>query len=363
MSGMGFEFGRAESAEEIAAVQRLRYEVYVEELGRYGDVADGVGGLLAEPEDDTGWVFYGRDGDEIVAATRMTWGGDGFSDRQVEQYQLAPFLDEIPPELVGVGERNSVLPAYRGTGVFNELMAHTYPFVEATDLRLMFGCCEPHLLSLFLGMGQRPYATNNINSPSAGYLIPLVSFIPDVEALRGIGHDAAPDELPGCVEQVLARGGAVRSEVLSTPNDYWSEIHQTLDELHAQGISAFEGFGDDETQRCITRSSIIECAAGDRVLKKGGTARNIFIVLDGILEVRDGNRVVGVLSAGDAFGEMAFLLERPRSFDVDAATAGTRVLSLSEGALRRMIAEDPTIAAKLLLNLSKMLCVRLIKAD
>ena len=68
-----------------------------------------------------------------------------------------------------------------------------------------------------------------------------------------------------------------------------------------------------------------------------------------------------MLTAGDAFGEMAFLLERPRSFDVDAATDDTRILSLSEGALRTMIAEDATIAAKLLLNLSKMLCVKLIR--
>ena len=87
------------------------------------------------------------------------------------------------------------------------------------------------------------------------------------------------------------------------------------------------------------------------------------MVLDGTLEVLDDNRVVGVLSTGDAFGEMAFLLERPRAFDVDAATEQTRILSLSEGALRKMIVEDPTVAAKLLLNLSRMLCVRLIKAN
>jgi CRP-like cAMP-binding protein len=98
------------------------------------------------------------------------------------------------------------------------------------------------------------------------------------------------------------------------------------------------------------------------VLKRGGSARNIFVVLDGTLEVRDDDRIVGVLSAGDAFGEMAFLLERPRGFDVDAADP-TRLLSLSEGALRKMIAEDATVAAKLLLNVSKMLCVRLIRAN
>jgi CRP-like cAMP-binding protein len=73
--------------------------------------------------------------------------------------------------------------------------------------------------------------------------------------------------------------------------------------------------------------------------------------------------VVGVLSAGDVFGEMAFLVERPRAFDVDGATDGTRILSLSEGELRKMIAEDAIVAAKLLLNLSKMLCARLIKAN
>jgi CRP-like cAMP-binding protein len=77
---------------------------------------------------------------------------------------------------------------------------------------------------------------------------------------------------------------------------------------------------------------------------------------------RDGDTIVNVLSPGDAFGEMAFLLERPRSFDVDAATAA-RVLSLSEGALRAVIADDANIAAKLLLNLSRMLCVRLIRAS
>jgi CRP-like cAMP-binding protein len=165
------------------------------------------------------------------------------------------------------------------------------------------------------------------------------------------------------VAEVLTRTPSVRSEALSAPDDYWSEIRRTLDELDAQKIATFDGFSADETRRCIARSTIIECEAGDRVLKRGGTARNIFVVLDGTLEARDGDRIVNVLTAGDAFGEMAFLLERPRAFDVFAATDGTRVLSLSEGALRGMIAEDSSVAAKLLLNLSRMLCVRLIRAS
>ena len=357
-----YELGRATTPEEIAAVQRLRHAVYVEEMDRYHDVSGEAEGRFAEPEDDHSWLFYARDGDEVVAATRMTWGGDGFSDRQVEQYQLAPFLAELPAEIMAIGERNTVLPAYRGSGVLDELLMLCGTEMSAHDLRLVFGCCEPHLLSMYLKMGQRPYAEHNINSPAAGYLVPLVSFVPEVDALRGLGRAAAADALPHCIEAVLTRGGAVRSEVLSAPDEYWTEIRRTLDELDAQQLAAFDGFTDDEARRCIARSTIIECEADDRVLKRGGTARNIFVVLDGMLEVRDGDAIVNVLRAGDAFGEMAFLLERPRSFDVDAAVDGTRILSLSEGALRKMIAEDATVAAKLLLNLSKMLCVRLIRA-
>lgn len=71
--------------------------------------------------------------------------------------------------------------------------------------------------------------------------------------------------------------------------------------------------------------------------------------------------MIAVLSPGDAFGEMAFLLERPRSRDVYAATDGVRILSLSEAQLRKMISSDPAIAARLLLNVSKMLCRRILE--
>jgi hypothetical protein len=361
---MTITLARATTRAEIEDVQRLRYAVYVEEMGRYQDVTGAADARFEEPEDEEGWIFYARDGDQVVAATRMSWGGNGFSQRQVDQYQLTPFLDEIPAAHIGVGERNTVLPSYRGTGVLDTLMMELLTPIVEHDLRLVFGCCEPHLLTLYLKMGQRTYARHNINSPAAGYLIPLVSFIPDVESLRGFGTSTRPDELPSCVREVLARGGSVRSEATTATDEYWAEIRQTLDQLDNERTAAFDGFSDDETRRCIARSTIIECAAGDRVLKRGGSARNIFIVLSGVLEVRNQEgRVVNVLSAGDAFGEMAFLLERPRSFDVDAVTDDTHILSLSEGALRKMIADDATVAAKLLLNLSKMLCVRLIRVS
>ncbi|HET9729996.1 MAG TPA: cyclic nucleotide-binding domain-containing protein [Acidimicrobiia bacterium] len=357
---MAIAFAQATTADEIEAVQRLRHRVYVEELGRYADVSEH--GIFAEPEDATSWLFYAHDDGNVVACTRLTWGGDGFSKRQIDQYRLEPFLADVPHEMIAVGERASVLPDHRGTGLLDELMHFAREATSQYGIRVVFGCCEPHLLTLYLKMGCITYADRNINSSSAGYLIPIISFTPNSDALRGVTPGMAPDALPKSVEHALSEHSAVRSQTLTMPDEYWSGIRRTLDELHDRRVGAFDGFTDDEARRCIERSNIIECAAGDRVLKRGGSAHNIFVVLRGTLEVRSGDQIVGVLSAGDTFGEMAFLLQNPRAFDVDAAS-DAEVLSLSEGALRKMISDDAVVAAKLLLNVSKMLCWRLIRAE
>jgi hypothetical protein len=361
---MAYDVGRADTDEDKEAVYRFRYSVYVEEMGRYHDTADHVGKRLVEPDDELSWIFYARDDSgEVVGTARLSWGGAGFTDRQIEEYGLAPFLAELPVEHVALGERVMVRPDLRGTGLVEEVLACRDETGQAHDVRIQFSACEPHLLSLYLGRGRRTYSEKNINTPEAGYLIPLVMFPQGPDLLRGLGAGTAADAMPECVEQILSGGGAVMSPLMTGADDYALHLRNAMHEIEGQDISAFHGFTDDEVERCLGHSNVIECALGDRVLKKGGVARNIFVVLDGTLEARDGDRVVGVISSGEVFGEMAFLLERPRSLDVYAASDSVRVLSLSEGTIRKMTTVDPGVAAKLLFNISKMLCVRIVKAS
>jgi predicted GNAT family N-acyltransferase len=362
---MAFDVGVAEREEDKEAIYRFRYSVYVEEMGRYQDRADHEGRRLVEPEDERSFLFYARDdGGEVVGTARLSWGGNGFSERQVDEYSLAPFLAELPHEHIAVGERVMVVPRLRGTGLVEELMNRRNDTALEHDVRIQFSACEPHLLSLYLGQGRRTYATKNINTPEAGYLIPLVAFPEGPEALAGVGPATPAGELPDCVAEIFAGGGgAVTSPLMTGEGDYALRLRSAMHEIEAQDISAFHDFTDDEVERCLARSNVIECAAGDRVLKKGGAARNIFVVLDGTLEARDGDKVVGVIRTGEVFGEMAFLLERPRTLDVDAASDSVRVLSLSESTIRKMVSEDPGVAAKLLFNISKMLCVRIVRAS
>src|SRR5262245_50391842 len=122
-------FHAAETEDEKLAVYRLRYDIYVEEMGRYRGAADHEGRLLVEPEDQTARIFYAAADGEIVATTRLSWGGDApFSTRQIEQYQLAPFLTEVAPEAIVVGERAMIVRRLRGGSIWAQLTARSRRF-------------------------------------------------------------------------------------------------------------------------------------------------------------------------------------------------------------------------------------------
>jgi len=347
---MDVELFRAESERDREDLFRFRYSVYVEELGRYRRSADHQGQRLVEPEDAHSVLYGAREDGRVVATARLTFGGDGFSARQIEQYSLSPFIAEVPAELIAVGERLMVAPHLRGSTVSTDLRDFERRDVEARGVRLVFGGCEPHLLAMNLAAGARTYAEQNINSEEAGYLIPLMWFAGD------------PEDLPDPI-RALTRSGSVSSASLMPPEAYWGQVEAALERLGQEELHAFSGFDHSETQTCISHSTIIECARGDRLLKEGGSSHNLFLVLSGILEVRHDGRLMNVLGQGDVFGEMAFLLGLPRQSDVYAATSDVRILSLSEGTLRKLMADEPELAAKLLFNISRMLCGRLIKAN
>jgi CRP-like cAMP-binding protein len=141
--------------------------------------------------------------------------------------------------------------------------------------------------------------------------------------------------------------------------DYWPRVEDALRNQGPPEHNIFADLKESEIRRCVARSHLIGCATGDRVVTAGGPAHNLFVVLKGTLEVRHHGQLVNTLGPGDVFGEMAFLLDRPRQYDVYAATPDVQILTLSDGELRRLIAEEHALASKLLLNLSRILCERL----
>jgi predicted GNAT family N-acyltransferase len=360
----------AETDEDRNAIFRFRYHVYVEEMNRYGSIADHENKLLIEEDDAHSRLYAVTDDGDLVGAMRFTWGADApFSARHIRQYDLAPFLEDIPPGQMIVGERFMVARAYRGSDLLSRMFRAYLNFVNEHRIQLIFGDCEPHLLNLYQGMGFQTYTKNNVNSPETGYLIPLVMVPEDIAYMKAIKSPllsvlsdfGADSRVPESVPRLLAEGSAVISQRLVSKDDYWADVQNALNHLEANRVSLFDDLSEDQAQECLAKSNVIECHDGDHVIKRGNVAQNMFVVLSGTLEVRDGDRVIAVVLPGDVFGEMAFLLGNPRSMDVFAASDDVRVLSLSESTIRKLIESNPQAAAKLLLNISKMLCHKILR--
>jgi hypothetical protein len=331
------EAGSATTDDEREAIYRHRYGVYVEELGRYLDRADHEGRRLVDPEDAQSDLFYVADDGEVVASLRTTWGGAGFSDRQIAHYSLAPFLAELPAEVLNIGERTMVSLSARGQDVFAALVEASDATSGREQLLISFGACEPHLVA-FYGRWQRPYADRHINHSESGYLIPLIAFPQGVEALLDQGQRPG---LPDCVARADAGTGAMTCSHLTDPADLTAMVESTT----GAGLPPLADLGPDLRSQVLEASNLIRCAEGDRLVRRGGTAHTLYVVLEG--------GTTGGAGPGDRIGHSAALGMRDPDVDVVVGDDGATVLQLSERTLRRLGDEHPD-AARLLVGGSRV---------
>jgi CRP/FNR family cyclic AMP-dependent transcriptional regulator len=94
--------------------------------------------------------------------------------------------------------------------------------------------------------------------------------------------------------------------------------------------------------------------AGTVLTVEGKPGREFCILISGDAEVRQGRKRLRLLSAGDFFGEIALILDAPRSATVTATTA-VRLLVIDRNAFRRLLDESPSIQGKVLEALASRL--------
>lgn len=149
-------------------------------------------------------------------------------------------------------------------------------------------------------------------------------------------------------------------QLLSCPTGSadWSGLHNTLAQDPDGHVSIFHGLEPREIAHLVEMSPVITCAPGDRIINQDSAERSVFVVLEGAVEVvRDGHHVA-LMTRGGVFGEVAFLLGGERTADVVAATEA-KVISLRERVLNDLIASESKIAARFLLNLARIVSLKL----
>jgi CRP-like cAMP-binding protein len=106
---------------------------------------------------------------------------------------------------------------------------------------------------------------------------------------------------------------------------------------------------------CSKRELALVASIADEIAQPTGTVltvegkkgREFCILVSGEVDVRQRRKRLRLLSAGDFFGEIALILDAPRSATV-TSTTDVRLLVIDQDAFRRLLRESPSIQGKVL---------------
>jgi len=120
-----------------------------------------------------------------------------------------------------------------------------------------------------------------------------------------------------------------------------------------KGVPWFSACSEEQLGDIVRLAEHLDIQADEVILREGRLGRELFIILEGRATVTRSGRVVNVLGAGEHFGELAAIEDRPRTATV-TATTDLKVLVVGPRELEALM-EIPGFRNALLRGMSRRL--------
>ena len=88
------------------------------------------------------------------------------------------------------------------------------------------------------------------------------------------------------------------------------------------------------------------------LFEKGDPGGEMFYILSGSVAVKNNGATIRTLGAGDYFGEMAMLLNEPRTATIAIASPGTQLVAVSQNNFETLLRENPAIVRSILKDMA-----------
>lgn len=113
------------------------------------------------------------------------------------------------------------------------------------------------------------------------------------------------------------------------------------------GVPLFAGLSKKELGKVAAIADELDFRAGKELIREGGAGREFFILLEGSAQVTRGGKTLATRNAGDFFGEIALVADRPRVATVTTLEPSV-ALVVTERNFKRLVKQSPEIALKIL---------------
>ena len=364
----------ATTREELEAIWRFRYEVYIEELKRDYPNADHERRWLQDEDDElpSAVNLYLGPLDQILGVQRiLIWPPGEIPDEYYQLFSMDVFpgIEEV---VIAEAGRLMIRPSARGTQVFPLLVdAMREQWIER-DAKLCFFYCVPGLVKHYKrAMNARPY-NGRLIPAGFGVGIPMVVVVSDPPYVASCDEPAvevataesdAPAKSGFDIAQFahVLEGGSV--PVKLDEDVVWEQFQrQLLEDETAR--PAFLTSLSAETVKTLTGSGfILNPSPGDVIAKSGTEEREMYVILEGVFEVVSQQKRLAILGKGDLFGEISFFSETgQRCATVRAVTEG-EILVLRRNFLQKLTSIDPEAGFQILTNIGTVMADRIVSLN
>ena len=349
----------ASTKREKETIYKLRYRVYVEEMGKAPMLsANHKKKKIVDAVDEQSMLLYAQLGSEVIGTIRVTIGKTEVFSTELQQVfkmkRFDDFLQGTANQKQSLSTKMMVISKYRSSQAAYLLLSKAYEIFRDEGVQFIFGGCSPYLVPLYERLGFRRLGYNFIER-GFGLIIPLFLITEDIEHLQTVRspflrvakqRKNSPEAAKWFLEEFPQSNKVVNTQ-LTTKEQMWAYVQG---ELRGQSISILKGLMEEEAMLVLHMGTIFHCQEGDTIINSGEVTKELYILLSGKVTVLS-NGVASERVPGQSFGRAGLIQPQVQKNDVSATTE-SEVMVISQQAFEKFYRSHPTIGIKVLQNLT-----------
>jgi hypothetical protein len=129
-----------------------------------------------------------------------------------------------------------------------------------------------------------------------------------------------------------------------------------------RGAPLFHDLYESEIDAVLSNCNVLQLKAGEKVFSEGDQGEDLYLILDGHVDIIKNTVLIASLGKAEIFGELILLYEGIRSTDA-ISIGNSDLLVLNYQAILKMYDKNPRAMSIMMINLCRLLADRLKKSN
>ncbi|OKH52810.1 hypothetical protein NIES2101_13185 [Calothrix sp. HK-06] len=171
-----FEVKIVETHEEREKVFKLRYEIFVGEIGYAPNYANHTQKIIQEPLDNSAKIFAGFYNGQVIATSRINLSRNSDLGYYPQIYKMQEFAGDAYPQYTSISNYFLIKKEFRGSRIILELIQLIYKKLLSENVKFDFLDCEQYMVPLYTKLGYQNMGEMYHPEFGKGYLMMLDIF-------------------------------------------------------------------------------------------------------------------------------------------------------------------------------------------